>query len=81
MPQIWLTYAELSDLLKCDASAVRRVVADQKWTRKKSEDGFTRVKLSPMLAHQFMLSYAEKAATNSLTITVPNEIGPGVLGR
>jgi hypothetical protein len=31
-PQIWLTY-ELSDFLKCDASAVRRVVADQRRTR------------------------------------------------
>jgi hypothetical protein len=33
MPQIWLTYAELKDLLKCDESQVRRVVADQKWRR------------------------------------------------
>jgi hypothetical protein len=30
MPQIWLTYAELNDLLKCGASEVHRVVADQK---------------------------------------------------
>jgi hypothetical protein len=60
---------------------MRRVVADQKWTRKRSEDGFTRVKLSPVLAHQFMLSYAEKIAAGSLTITVPKTIVSGVLGR
>jgi hypothetical protein len=58
MPQIWLTYAELSELLKCDLSDVRQAVTDNEWPQRKSGDGRMRVKLSPALAHQFMMSYA-----------------------
>jgi hypothetical protein len=60
MPQIWLTYAELGDFLKCEAAEVRRVVTDQEWPQRKSGDGLMRVKLSPATAHHFMLSYAAK---------------------
>jgi hypothetical protein len=58
MPQIWLTYAELSELLKCELSDVRQAVSDNEWPQRRSGDGRMRVKLSPALAHQFMMSYA-----------------------
>jgi hypothetical protein len=59
MPQIWLTYEELAKMLKCDlVTEVRRAVIEHDWPRRKSGDGLTRVKLSPALAHDFMLHYA-----------------------
>jgi hypothetical protein len=55
--QIWLTYSELSGLLKCELSDVRQAVTDNGWSQRRSSDGRLRVKLSPALAHQFMLNY------------------------
>jgi hypothetical protein len=45
MPQIWMTYAEIADLLGCDASQACTHVAIRSLDRKKSRDSFTRVKL------------------------------------
>jgi hypothetical protein len=67
MPQIWVTYEELSELLKRDASAVRRAVINSEWPRRRSSDGHTRVKLSPTLAHRFMLNYGAKNGLDLLT--------------
>jgi hypothetical protein len=58
MPQVWLTYEELGNLLKCQSSEARRAVIEHEWPRRRSGDGVTRVKLSPALAHEFMLNYA-----------------------
>jgi hypothetical protein len=58
MPQVWLTYEELSELLQCASSEVRQAVIEHEWPRRRSGDGLTRVKLSPALAHEFMLNYA-----------------------
>jgi hypothetical protein len=55
--QIWLTYSELSELLKCELSDVRRAVTENEWSERRSSDGRLRVKLSPALAHQFMMNY------------------------
>jgi hypothetical protein len=55
--QIWLTYSELSELLKCELSDVRQAVTDNEWSQRRSSDGRLRVKLSPALAHQFMPNY------------------------
>jgi hypothetical protein len=55
--QIWLTYAELSELLRCELSDVRQAVIDNEWSERRSSDGRPRAKLSPALAHQFMLNY------------------------
>jgi hypothetical protein len=67
MPQIWLTYEELSELFKYETSAARQAVIDYGWPRRKSSDWLTRVKLSPTLAHQFMLTYAAKNGLELLT--------------
>jgi hypothetical protein len=54
---IWLTYSELSELLNCELSDVRQAVTDNEWSQRRSHDGRLRVKLTPALAHQFMLNY------------------------
>jgi hypothetical protein len=56
--QIWLTYSELSELLRCELSEVRQAVTDNEWSERRSSDGRLWAKLSPALAHQFMLNYA-----------------------
>jgi hypothetical protein len=58
MPQVWLTYEELGELLHCESSEVRQAVIEHEWARRRSGDGLTRVKISPALAHEFMLKYA-----------------------
>jgi hypothetical protein len=60
MPQIWLTLEELGEMLKCDPAEVRRAVLEHDWPRRRSGDGLTRVKLSPALAHDFMLKCATR---------------------
>jgi hypothetical protein len=45
-------------MLKCEMTEARRAVIEHDWPRRKSGDGLTRVKLSPALAHSFMLNYA-----------------------
>ena len=47
MPQIWMTYGEIAGLLGCDESQARAHAAARSLDRKKSRDGFTRVKLDP----------------------------------
>jgi hypothetical protein len=37
---------------------MRQVVIEHEWPGRRSGDGLTRVKLSPALAHEFMLNYA-----------------------
>jgi len=53
MPQIWMTYDELADLIGCRAHEAREHSIDQDLDRKKSRDGQTRVKLDPPLVTIF----------------------------
>ncbi len=57
MPQVWLTYEELGELLDCEASAARDKSVQAGWTRRQCRDGLTRVKLLPAMAHEYMTSY------------------------
>lgn len=54
MPQIWLSYDELADLMGCDAEAARTAAASIPLDRRKSHDGRTRAKLNPDLADLFL---------------------------
>lgn len=60
MPQIWLTYEELGEHFKCDASVAREGVIENDWPRRRCSDQLTRVKLPQGLAHEIMLAYAKK---------------------
>ncbi len=54
MPQIWMTYAEIADMLGCDAETARSVTIQRSLDRKKSRDGMTRAKLDPELTARFV---------------------------
>jgi hypothetical protein len=62
MPQIWMTYDEIADLIGGDAHEARRHSIDQDLDRKKSRDGQTRVKLHQPLVTMFL---AKIRATDS----------------
>lgn len=51
MPQIWMTYQELADMLDCEVQDVRLHVHRECLDRKLSRDGKTRIKLDgPLIA-------------------------------
>jgi hypothetical protein len=60
MPQLWLTFEEIADLLDCDAADARRRVFANQWERRRYADGLTRAQLPPEVAHEFMLRYSRK---------------------
>jgi len=74
MPQVWLTYEELGELMKCEPGEARTAVIKEEWSRRKSRDGFTRVKLSPSLAHQYMLNYAARFDRDPATDDMVNRL-------
>jgi hypothetical protein len=54
MPQIWMTYSELADLLDCSPMQAGDHVQKQRLDRKRSRDGKTRVKLNLSLTELFV---------------------------
>jgi hypothetical protein len=54
VPQIWLTYNELGDLIGSDAATARAAAHVIPLDRRKSHDGHTRVKLNARLAEMFL---------------------------
>ena len=54
MPQIWMTYSELADQLKCSEGAAREQAVLNAWGRRRCSDGLTRVKLKPHLAEEYL---------------------------
>jgi hypothetical protein len=67
MPQVWVTYEELGEVLRSGPSAVQQAIIENDLPRRKSSDGRTRIKLSPTLAHEFMLNYAARNGLEILT--------------
>jgi hypothetical protein len=60
MPQVWLTYEELGEHLECEAMVARNAVIECGWPRRRCSDQLTRVKLTEVAAHEYMLKYARK---------------------
>jgi hypothetical protein len=54
VPQIWLTYGELANLIGCDESAARATASSIPLDRRKSRDGHTRAKLNAQLTEIFV---------------------------
>jgi hypothetical protein len=54
MPQIWMTYGELADLMECGLAQASEHVRKEHLDRKKSRDGKTRVKLDLALMELFV---------------------------
>jgi hypothetical protein len=59
MPQIWMTYDEIADLLGCDSDAARAQAMHRSLDRKKSRDGSTRVKLDLEWTARFIAAIRE----------------------
>lgn len=54
MPQIWMTYHEIADMLGCEPHMARITTIERALDRKKSRDGLTRVKLDSELTARFV---------------------------
>ena len=59
MPQVWMTYDEIAALLGCDIQDVREKATQRALDRKKSRDGFTRVKLDLLWMARFFATVRE----------------------
>lgn len=53
MPQIWMTYREIAELIGCRAEDARDHVLQRSLDRKRSRDGFTRAKLDAFWMAKF----------------------------
>jgi hypothetical protein len=54
VPQIWMTYDELGGLMNCDALAAREKASAMLLDRRRSHDGYTRIKLDAKLTEIFV---------------------------
>lgn len=54
MPQIWVTYDELAELLDCDRDTARAAATAIRLDRRRSRDGHTRAKLSATLTEALL---------------------------
>jgi len=54
MPQIWMTYEEVADLLQCGTDGALARIRDDRLDRKISHDGHKRVKLNLALTGMFL---------------------------
>jgi hypothetical protein len=59
MAQIWLTYDELGELFDRSPARMRQHVIECDWTRRRSRDGLTRVKLPPNVMWHFISVMAD----------------------
>ena len=59
MPQIWMTYREIADLLGCEPDEARAHAIHRSLDRRKSRDGLTRVKLDLEWAGRFVAAIRE----------------------
>jgi hypothetical protein len=59
MPQIWMTYDEIADLIGSDADAARAQAMHRSLDRRKSRDGLTRVKLDLEWTTRFIAAIRE----------------------
>lgn len=59
MPQIWMTYDEIAELIGSDADAARAQAMHRSLDRRKSRDGLTRVKLDLEWTTRFIAAIRE----------------------
>jgi hypothetical protein len=59
MPQIWMTYDEIAELIGSDADAARAQAMHRSLDRRKSGDGLTRVKLDLEWTTRFIAAIRE----------------------
>ena len=59
MPQIWMTYDEIADLLGCDAEMAKAMAIHRSLDRRKSRDGLTPAKLDLDWTERFIAAIRE----------------------
>ncbi|MDH6263364.1 hypothetical protein [Bradyrhizobium sp. BR13661] len=65
VPQIWMTYSEISELLDCSIEEARSRVVIEQLDRKISRDGQRRVKLNELMMITFVRRIQEAFFDNS----------------
>ena len=63
-----MTYDELATLCGCDGAAARHLAAHLSLDRRKSRDGYTRVKLNPVLAAKFFAAVRDAEFDSDVAI-------------
>jgi hypothetical protein len=66
MPQIWLTYDELADVIHCGREEARGAAATIPLDRRKCHDGHTRAKLTPALTEAYLDGMLQKRLERQL---------------
>lgn len=75
MAQIWLTYEELGEFCGCASYTARSLVIDKNWSRRKSGDGLTRVKLPEAMMRDYIGRMAANwQGVNSLDIDMRRSV-------
>jgi hypothetical protein len=72
MPQIWMTYDELAELIGCDAATARAAAIAIPLDRRKSRDGNTRSKLNPTLAKAYIDLVLQRRRDSEIDTCVDN---------
>jgi hypothetical protein len=65
MPQIWITYDELAAHYGVASDGAREMARARMWSRRRSHDGLTRVKLPPDVALAYMSAFVSDAAVTA----------------
>ena len=64
MPQVWMTYQELGDLVGISPQEARDFAIARAWGRRRSEDGQSRVKLPQDLVAAYLLSLVQPSQSD-----------------
>ncbi|PZA13611.1 hypothetical protein DNX69_04465 [Rhodopseudomonas palustris] len=72
VPQIWVTYDELAEIMGCDHAGAREAVAAIPLDCRKSRDGHTRAKLSPWLTELFFDRLVQRRLDRELAACAGN---------
>ncbi|KQQ47914.1 hypothetical protein ASF58_00675 [Methylobacterium sp. Leaf125] len=65
MPQIWITYDELGAHYGVASDGAREIARARMWSRRRSHDGLTRVKLPSDVALAYMSAFVSEAAVTA----------------
>ena len=68
MAQIWLTYEELAQSFGGTLHDAREASIENGWGRVKGRDGIVHVRLTPAMAHEYLLRRLTQAQTGDETV-------------
>jgi hypothetical protein len=74
MPQIWMTYDEVADLLQCGTDGTLARIKDDRLDRKISHDGRKRVKLNLALTGMFLERVRTQFSVQPVAVADPLDL-------